>query len=67
MCGRAKALTNSPVHPPVGQDTLTIDIPCSIGSEEDTGLTEEMVLEDENLSGISAPEEPTQGVDSSSS
>ena len=34
------ALSNSPVHPPIGQDTLTIDLPHGIGSEEDAGLTD---------------------------
>jgi hypothetical protein len=32
--------SNGPVHPPIGEDTLAIDIPCAIGGEKDTGLTD---------------------------
>ena len=40
QAGIESALTNSPVHPTIGQDTLAIDIPRSLRSEEDTGLTD---------------------------
>ena len=59
--------TDSSQTPSDEPDDVTVEEVEAQILREDTGLTEEMVLEDENLSGISAPEEPTQGVDSSSS
>ena len=59
--------TDSSQTPSDEPDDVTVEEVEAQILREDTGLTEEMVLEDENLSGISAPEEPTQDVDSSSS
>jgi hypothetical protein len=37
---RCDTSSNGPVHPPVGEKPLAIDIPCSIGGEKDTSLTD---------------------------
>jgi hypothetical protein len=36
-CGKS---SNGSVHPPIREDTLAVDIPCAIGGEKDTGLTD---------------------------
>ncbi len=59
--------TDSSQTPSDEPDEVTVEEVEAQILREDTGLTEEMVIEDDNLSGISAPEEPTQDADSSSS
>ena len=59
--------TDSSLTPSDEPDEVTVEEVEAQILQEDTGLTEEMVIEDDNLSGISAPEEPTQDADSSSS
>ena len=58
--------TDSSQIPSDEPDDVTVEEVEAQILREDTGLTEEMVIEDDNLSGISAPEEPTQDTDPTS-